>query len=42
MRANLKKQGIELEESNQPPGAMGQGHNPKETPEMYVEKILRN
>ncbi len=23
-------------------GGLGEGHNPKESPEMYVEKILRN
>ena len=42
MRANLKSQGIELEESKYPANSLGQGHNPNESPQMYVEKILRN
>ena len=42
MRADLKAKGVELEEPKTPPNSLGQGHNPKETPQMYVEKILRN
>ena len=42
MRANLKSKGIALEEPKYPTDALGQGHNPKESPQMYVEKILKN
>lgn len=42
MRANLKSKGIALDELKYPADALGQGHNPKETPQMYVEKILKN
>jgi hypothetical protein len=42
MRANLKSKGIALEEPKYPADALGQGHNPKESPQMYVEKILKN
>jgi cytochrome c oxidase assembly protein subunit 11 len=42
MRANLKTKGIVLEEPKYPANALGQGHNPKESPQMYVEKILKN
>ena len=42
MRENLKAQGIVLEEPKHPVNVLGQGHNPKETPEMFVEKVMRN
>lgn len=42
MRANLKAKGIQLEESKYPSNSLGQGHNPNESPQMYIEKILRS
>ena len=42
MRENLKARGIVLEEPKHPVNVLGQGHNPKETPEMFVEKVIRN
>lgn len=42
MKAQLKAQGIVLEEPKQAVNPLAQGHNPKETPEMFIEKVLRN
>ena len=42
LRENLKAKGIVLEEPKYPVNVLGQGHNPKETPEMFVEKVMRN
>lgn len=42
MRENLKAQGIVLEEPKHAVNVLAQGHNPKETPEMFVQKVLRN
>lgn len=42
LRENLKAKGIVLEEPKYPVNILGQGHNPKETPEMFVEKVMRN
>jgi len=43
LRENLKAKGIVLEEPKYPAvNVLGQGHNPKETPEMFVEKVMRN
>ena len=42
IRKKLKDDGVELEGPEPETGVLAPGHNPKETPEMFVEKILRN
>ena len=39
-RNELKSKGVELEDTK--PGVLAPGHNPKESPEMFVNKILKN
>ena len=38
----LKLQGVEGIDDTKNPGVIAQGYNPKETPEMFVNKILQN
>ena len=38
----MKALGIVLEEPKTPYNVLAPGHNPKETPEMFVEKVMRN
>ena len=41
-KKELKAQGVEGIDETENPGVIAQGYNPKESPDMFVQKIMRN